>query len=133
MRFWIQLIFCSLLALLVSGYAWLTYVGWAETPDAQALEAAQVTVQQTVSKAIRDFGLSPMAIPSRTVALAAKSQLPQGVVIDDALGLHLEQSPRGAALAINPNGDVTVIQLQNFTRYHVVNGRIRKTGLFLGP
>lgn len=117
-------IIAIIISVLLSVYLWLTYGGINETNDAKVVESVQISLQATLSKGVSTLQLPPSQIHPLNIVNAAKSSFPQGVKVDEQLNLSIFKTDRGAQFKITDSGDLLIVSLKNFTRYHIQNGRI---------
>jgi hypothetical protein len=108
-------------------YAWLLFDGWGETRDARKVEMVQVCLQTTVSRSVSLLNVPASQIHPANIVNATRSALPSGVQLDPHLHLLIPASHREAQFGITPQGELQLLSLQNFNRFHVNAGRIVRT------
>lgn len=113
-----------LVVALLGIYFWLFAAGIEETQDASIVESVQVSLQATSSKGAATLQVPPAQIHPLNVVNAAKSSFPKGVRVDEKLNLVIQKTDRGAQYQITDRGDLVIVSLKNFTRYHIEAGRI---------
>ncbi len=123
----------ALVVLLFGIYAWVTFSGMQETEDAKMVEAVQVSLQTELSKGMAALELPPEEIHPMNVVNAARASLPSGVEVDEKLNMVIFKTERGARYKVTKEGDLVVVSLKNFTRYHVENGRITRNNQWFMP
>jgi hypothetical protein len=117
------------MGLLIVGALLLVYLGLSvmdtqETRDAELVESVQVTLQSTVSKGVVALQIPATEIHPMNIINAARINLPKGIQMDKSLRLLILRSGREAQFSVTQAGDLFVVSLKNFSRYHVENGRI---------
>lgn len=110
--------------LLLGLYIGVTITDIQETRDAETVEAVQISLQTSLSKGIALLELPPDDIQPANIVNAARSSFPKGVSVDPNYHLVIQKSGRQAQFDTTPTGDVILLSLKNFNRFHVENGRI---------
>jgi hypothetical protein len=120
----LQPIGITLLLILLGAYLGISFNGIQETRDAEIVESVQVSMQKAVSKGMTLIQLPPAQIQTDNFINEAQSSFPKGVTMDKHLHLLITQSHREAQFQVTEKGDMLLVSLGNFTRFHVENGRI---------
>lgn len=116
---------------LLGMYLVVSFLDFQETRDAETVETVQVQLQAAVSKGMAALELPPNRINSLNIINSARSTFPKNAVVDRDYKLTLKSSPRGAQFEVTPAGDVLILSINNFTRFHVENGRIIRNNRWL--
>lgn len=114
-------------------YAGLFIWGIQETRDAKTVETVQVKLQTAVSKGMAALELPPSQIHPQNIINAAQSGFPKGVKVDPQYHMVLNPSGREAQYQITDSGDLILVSVTNFSRFHVENGRIMRNNHWLLP
>ena len=119
-----QTVGITLLLCLLGIYLGISLNDIQETRDAELVESVQLSLQTAVSKGMTLIQLPPSDIQSANFMNEARSSFPKGITMDNHLHLLITHSHREAQFQITDQGDMLLINLGNFTRFHVENGRI---------
>lgn len=123
---WIQRIGVLVVLVLVCLYVGVSVMGMAETKDAQLVDASQRALQDAVERGGSLLGLAPKDIHPANLVNATRTSLPKGVRLDTGLHLEIRASGRQAWFKLDPQGQMALVGLQHFSRYHIVNGHITR-------
>jgi len=123
---WIQRVGVLLVVVLLILYVGVSVMGMAETKDAQLVEATQGALQESVERGVSLLGLAPKDIHPANLVNATRTSLPKGVRLDTALHLQIPASGREAWFKLDSQGQMTLVGLQRFSRYHITNGHITR-------
>lgn len=120
----LQLFGASAVGLLLIVYLVLFLLGLQETREAKMVNSVQISLQQAVSRGMTTLQLPPERIDPANIINAARGSFPKGVRVDRSFAMTLPQSPRKARFTLTHDGNLELVSLTNFTRYHIENGRI---------
>lgn len=115
-----------LVGLLLAVYGALFILDMEETRDAEKVESVQVSLQVALSRGVATLQLPPNEIHPANIVNDARTRFPKGVKVSKDLHLTLPRSGREAQFRITREGDMVLVSLKRFTRFHVEDGRIMR-------